>query len=44
VFDAADDAKAIKFALKARFRPGAARAALHDQNDRFICELNVPRG
>ncbi len=44
VFEAADDADAIKHANKARFRPGTTASRLYDEHDRFICELIVPRG
>ncbi|MEJ0065285.1 MAG: hypothetical protein WDM85_07385 [Caulobacteraceae bacterium] len=44
MFEAADDADAIKHANKARFRPGTTASRLYDEHDRFICELIVPRG
>ena len=44
VFEAADDADAIKQANKARFTPGTTSAKLYDEQERFICELSVPRG
>jgi hypothetical protein len=43
VFDAADDADAIKRASKTRFLPGATSSRLYDEHDRFICELSIPR-
>jgi hypothetical protein len=44
VFDAANDAEAIKRAGKARYLPGATSSRLYDEHDRFVCDLSIPRG
>jgi hypothetical protein len=44
VFDATDDADAVKQAANQRFRPGTTASRLYDEHDRFVCDLDVPQG